>query len=276
MTFPTAIWNPSEGINLGFFEIKYYSLMFVIAFTLGWYIMKRIYNHENISLKKLDSLFVYTVLATLLGARLGHVIFYQSELITQDPLSVLLPIRTVPDFAYTGFRGLASHGAAIGIIIAMYLYAKKVLQKPILYILDRVVIPVAIGGVFVRFGNFMNSEIIGKPTTSKLGVVFEALGEDFARHPSQLYEACGYIIVFIILWALYWKTNKRNQRGYLFGVFLSLLWTVRFLVEFLKEPQVDARADWILNTGQLLSIPFVLLGLYFMIKSSKKQNVDTL
>tara|TARA_B110000305_G_scaffold239690_1_gene308207 strand:- start:895 stop:1722 length:828 start_codon:yes stop_codon:yes gene_type:complete len=270
MHYLSFTWNPSEGIDLGFFLIRYYSLMFVVAFSLGWFITKRIFSNENLSLEKLDSLFIYMVIAILLGARLGHVLFYQSDLILKDPISVLLPFRTVPEFEYTGFQGLASHGAAIGVIIAMFIYSKKVLQKPVLWILDRVVIAVASGAIFVRIGNFLNSEIIGKATNSDFGVIFKRLGEDFPRHPAQLYESLGYVFVFLILWLLYWKTEKRNQRGFLFGSFLVLLFTVRFFVEFMKEAQVDERAEWALNTGQLLSIPLVITGLYFIATSSKK------
>tara|TARA_R110000772_G_scaffold250830_2_gene365629 strand:+ start:450 stop:1271 length:822 start_codon:yes stop_codon:yes gene_type:complete len=270
MHYLSFTWNPSEGIDLGFFLIRYYSLMFVVAFSLGWFITKRIFVNENLSLEKLDSLFIYMVIAILLGARLGHVLFYQSDLILKDPISVLLPFRTVPEFEYTGFQGLASHGAAIGVIIAMFIYSKKVLKKPVLWILDRVVIAVASGAIFVRIGNFINSEIIGKATNSDFGVIFKQLGEDFPRHPAQLYESFGYVFVFLILWFVYWKTEKRNQRGFLFGSFLVLLFTVRFFVEFVKEAQVDERAEWALNTGQLLSIPLVLTGLYFIVTSSKK------
>ena len=264
------IWNPSEGIDLGFFTIRYYSLMFVVAFSLGWFITKRIFDKEGQTPDKMDSLFIYVVIATLIGARLGHVIFYQPELFSQDFLSVFLPFRTVPEFKFTGFQGLASHGAAIGIIIAMYYYSKKVIKKPILWVLDRIVIAVASGAIFVRIGNFINSEIIGKATNSDFGVVFKQLGEDFPRHPAQLYESFGYIFVFLILWFLYWKTNKSKQMGYLLGAFLILLWTVRFFVEFVKEAQVDERAEWALNTGQWLSIPFVLAGLLLIITSTKR------
>lgn len=264
------VWNPSEGIDLGFFTIRYYSLMFVIAFSLGWFITKRIFDKEGQSPDKMDSLFIYVVIATLIGARLGHVIFYQPELFSQDIISVFMPFKTVPEFKFTGFQGLASHGAAIGIIIAMYFYSKKILKKPILWVLDRIVIAVASGAVFVRIGNFINSEIIGKATNSDYGVVFKQLGEDFPRHPAQLYESSCYIFVFLILWYLYWKTKKSKQMGYLLGAFLVMLWTVRFFVEFVKEAQVDERAEWALNTGQWLSIPFVIAGLLLMITSTKR------
>jgi phosphatidylglycerol:prolipoprotein diacylglycerol transferase len=160
---------------------------------------------------------------------------------------------------------LASHGAAIGMIISMYLYNKKILHKSVLWILDRIVIPVALGAVFVRIGNFINSEIVGKYTNSNFGVVFKQLGETDPRHPAQLYEALCYVFVFATLFYLYWKTNKAERQGFLFGAFLTMLWSVRFVIEFVKEAQNPERADWLLNTGQLLSIPFILIGLYLYV-----------
>ena len=264
------VWDPSPGIDLGFFIIRYYSLMFVIAFTIGWFLTKRIFKNEGLSDDKMDSLFIYVVLATLVGARLGHVFFYQPELLKNDFLSVFLPFSFKNGFEFTGFRGLASHGAAIGIIIAMYFYSKKVLKKPILWILDRIVIAVACGAIFVRIGNFINSEIIGKVTNSNFGVVFKQLGENFPRHPAQLYESFCYIFVFAALYYLYWKTNKSKQMGYLLGIFLVLLWTGRFFVEFTKVAHVDKRAEWALNTGQWLSIPFIVIGAYLMVSAPKR------
>lgn len=267
------VWNPSKGIDLGFFTLHYYSMMWIVAFLLGFQIMKRIYKHEGQSEESLDSLFIYSVLGIMLGARLGHVIFYQPELITEDFFSIFLPFKFSGGIEFTGFQGLASHGAAIAMIISMYLYNKKILKKSVLWILDRVVIPVASGAVFVRLGNFINSEIIGKPTNSDYGVVFKKLGEDFPRHPAQLYEAGSYIFVFLALFYFYWKTKKSEQEGFLFGLFLVLLWTVRFFVEFVKEAQNPERADWLLNTGQLLSIPFIIIGLYFMFVYKPSQRL---
>lgn len=267
-------WDPSVGIELGFITLRYYSLMFLIAFGSGFYITKKIYKNESIPEEKLDSLFMYVVIGTLLGARLGHVIFYQAELFTQDPLSVFLPFSFVPEFEFTGFQGLASHGATIGIFISAYLYAKKILKKHVFWILDRIVLPISFGAIFVRIGNFMNSEIIGKPTNSDFGVVFVQLGEDFARHPSQLYESACYAILFVLLSVLYWKTNIRKKLGMLFGLFFVILWVIRFVVEYSKEPQVAERADWLFNTGQLLSIPFIIIGLgvmYWSKKNTQKQ-----
>jgi len=270
MLFLSIDWDPSiELVKIGSFAVRYYSLMFVIAFVLGLQIMKKIYNREGVSLEKLDSLFIYTVIATLLGARIGHFLFYDTAFLFSNPLEVLLPVKFNP-FQFTGYQGLASHGAAIGIIIAMYFYSKNVIHKPMLWILDRIVVPVASGAIFVRIGNLMNSEIIGKPTNSDYGFVFKQLGESFPRHPTQLYEAFGYLITFILLWYVYWKTDKREKLGYLFGLFMVCLWSVRLIVEFFKEAQVDQRGEWDLNTGQLLSIPMILVGLYFMFRKSKK------
>lgn len=268
------IWDPSKGIDLGFFMLHYYSLMWVVAFILGFNVMKRIYKNEGESNESLDSLFIYSVIGIMLGARLGHVIFYQPELFKEDFFSIFLPFSFKGGIHFTGFQGLASHGAAIAMIISMYLYNKKILKKSVLWILDRVVVPVSLGAVFVRIGNFINSEIIGKPTNSDFGVVFKQLGEDFPRHPAQLYEAACYVFVFMILYFIYWKTKKSKQEGFLFGLFLTMLWTIRFLVEFIKEAQVEERASWALNTGQWLSIPFILLGLYFMFVYKPKNPIS--
>jgi phosphatidylglycerol:prolipoprotein diacylglycerol transferase len=299
------VWNPSEGIDLGFFTIRYYSLMFVVAFGLGWYIMKHIFDREGESIDKLDSLFIWTVLATLIGARLGHVFFYDWEYYRNHLLEIILPFRFEPKFEFTGFQGLASHGAAVSIIIAMYYYSKNILKRPQLWILDRVVIPVASGAIFVRLGNFFNSEIIGKETTSSFGIRFlrdqfsprdvvnatgianpneaySAIATDpkFAnllaqvpvKHPTQLYEAFCYVFVFAILFFLYWKTEARKKSGFLFGLFLVLLFTVRLFVESVKESQGGFESDLgnILSTGQWLSIPFILIGLFFVFRTKQK------
>ena len=231
--------------------------------------MKKIYENEGVSIEKLDSLFIYAVISILLGARLGHFLFYDTRFLFEHPLEVLLPVRFNP-FRFTGYQGLASHGAVIGFILAMFYYSKKVLHKPVLWILDRVPLSIAIGGAFVRIGNLINSEIIGKPTGTDYGFIFRQLGEDFPRHPTQLYEAFGYVITFIVVWFVYWKTDKKDKLGYIFGLFMVLLWSVRFIVEFFKEAQVDNRSTWDLNTGQLLSIPLILIGFYFMYRAKKK------
>ena len=297
------VWNPSEGIDLGFFMIRYYSLMFVIAFGLGWYIMKKIFERENESIEKLDSMFIWTVFATLLGARLGHVFFYDWEYFRNHIAEILLPFRFSPQFEFTGFQGLASHGAAIGIILAMYFFSKNIMKRPLLWVLDRVVIPVASGAVFVRIGNFFNSEIVGHETTSSFGIKFirdfysprevvnatkipnpkeaynaiatnpqfaNLLAQVPAKHPTQLYESISYIFVFAALFYMYWKTDAREKQGYLLGMFLIMLWSVRFVVEFMKESQGGFESDLgLFSTGQWLSIPFIIIGFLLVFKSKK-------
>ena len=303
------VWNPSEGFDLGFITIRFYSLMFVVAFGLGWYIMKAIFVRENESVEKLDNLFMFTVFATLIGARLGHVFFYDWAYFSQHLLEILLPMKeTQSGWEFTGFSGLASHGAAIAIITVMFYYSKKIIKRPILWVLDRIVIPVASGAIFVRIGNFMNSEIVGNETNSSFGIKFvrdyfspreasvktqitesneaynaiandpkyaDLLAEVTPKHPAQLYESFGYIFVFAILFYMYWKTDARNKQGLLFGTFLVLLWTVRFFVEYVKGSQggfEEMEAFNALSTGQWLSIPFIIAGFYFIFRAKKLPN----
>ena len=271
MYFTKIDWAPSETIfKIGTFGVHYYSLMFIIAFGLGYYIMKKIFIDEKISLDYLESLFVYMVLSILLGARLGDVFFYSWDYYQNHPLEILLPIKdTSTGYKFTGFRGLASHGAVIGSLIGLSLYKMKFKEKTILWLLDRVVVPVTIGATFVRLGNFFNSEIVGRYSNSNFGVVFLNRGENLPRHPAQLYEAFGYLILFLIIRQVY-KSKKKNMEGYLIGLFFSGMFTIRFLIEFIKESQ-GGFEEYLpfLTTGQWLSIPFIILGFYLMNRKSK-------
>lgn len=284
MNFLAITWDPSLGINLDFLTIRWYSLMFVSAFLLGLHLMKKVYIKDEIPVEKLDTLFMYTFISMLIGMRLGDVFFYSWDYYQNHLLEIILPFKQregatalfgmIKGWEFTGFTGFASHGAAITIILAMYFYAKKHLQKPWLFILDRLAIMVALSGFFIRLGNFFNSEIYGKETNSNFGVIFKANGEDFARHPTQLYEAFSYLALFFLMWYLYWKTNKKQQLGYLFGLFMLVLWSLRFVIEFLKVEQADGREDgylFSLNTGQVLSIPLILVGLWLMFRNVKKR-----
>ncbi|MEN8703804.1 MAG: prolipoprotein diacylglyceryl transferase [Polaribacter sp.] len=277
MNFLAIEWNPSLGIDLGFFTIRWYSLMFVASFLLGLHFMKKVFKKDQISLEKLDTLFMYVFISMLVGMRLGDVFFYSWDYYQNHLLEIIIPFKQVNGtWKFTGFTGFASHGAAISIILAMYFYAKKHLEKPWLFILDRLAIMVALAGFFIRTGNFFNSEIYGKATNSDFGVIFKANGEDFARHPTQLYEAFSYLVLFSILWYIYWKTDKKKQIGFLFGVFMVVLWSLRFCIEFLKEAQVDGREDWVfnsLNTGQVLSIPLIIIGIWLIFRKTK--NTET-
>jgi len=282
MNFLSITWDPSLGIDLGFFIIRWYSLMFVAAFIMGLRLMKKIYIRENIHLEKLDTLFMYTFIAMLVGMRFGEVFFYSWDYYKNNLLEIILPIKRasgetaifglIEGWKFTGYTGFASHGAAIAIILAMYWYSRKHLNKSLLFILDRMSIVCALGAAFVRIGNFFNSEIYGKPTGSNFGVIFKnSDAEMLPRHPTQLYEALCYLILFYILWKFYWKTDKKEKTGFLFGVFMIGLWSARFFIEFFKEAQVDGREDWIfsLNTGQVLSIPLILIGLWLMLRKTK-------
>jgi prolipoprotein diacylglyceryl transferase len=320
MHFLSFIWNPNDTLfKIGFLQIKYYNLLWIVAFVLVWYIMKRIFIKENKSIEQLDSLFIHAVIATMLGARLGHVFFYDWPYYKNHIAEILLPIREnanetlfgiINGYEFTGFTGLASHGAIIGIIIAMYIYTRKFPEFKLLWILDRGVIPAAIGAFCVRLGNFFNSEINGKVTDESfifatkfirdsddmhpskalsitkektVNAAYDAIEHNAQfseylaqipyRHPAQLYEGICYIFVFILLYYLYWKTDKKNKLGYLFGLFLVLLWTIRFFVEFVKKSQGGFEETLgLLSTGQWLSIPFILIGLYFMFRPSSNRS----
>lgn len=276
------IWDPSTGINLGPLTLHYYSLMFILAFGLGYIIMSYIFKIDNVHSKYLEPLFTWTLVGTILGARLGHVIFYQPELFKQDFWSVFLPIQTKPEFRFTGFSGLASHGATIALIFTTLYYSFKIIKKNPFWVYDRIGIVVALGGAFVRIGNFFNSEIIGKPvdSSSPFAILFPQMSSEYGvtvpRYPTQLFEAIGYILLFILLWGLYRYTNKKYQQGWLFGLFFVILWSIRLMVEFFKEPQGDEFISFAgLNTGQVLSIPFILAGLVIMIYSSKNRITET-
>ena len=271
MYFTKIDWAPSETLfKIGSFGIHYYSLMFIIAFGLGYYMMKKIYDEEKIPLEYLESLFVYMIISVLLGARLGDVIFYSWDYYQNHLIEILLPIRDTPTgYTFTGFRGLASHGAVIGTLIGLYLYKRKFTHKPLLWLLDRVTVPIAIGASFVRFGNLLNSEIVGKYTNTNFGVVFLNRGESLPRHPAQLYEAIGYIILFFILKQTY-KSEYKNKPGFMLGLFFIGMFVIRFLVEYIKESQGGFEEIMpLFTTGQWLSIPFVALGGFLMLRSSK-------
>ncbi|SHH49928.1 prolipoprotein diacylglyceryl transferase [Chryseobacterium oranimense] len=273
---PFKIWDPSKGIHIFSATLHFYSLMFVFAFGFGYVLMLRIFKIDNVNQKYLEPLFTWTLIGTILGARLGHVIFYQPELFKEDFWSVFLPISTKNGIKFTGFSGLASHGATIALIFTTLYYSFKIIKKNPFWVYDRLGIVVALGGAFVRLGNFFNSEIVGKAAApdSPLAILFPQQSSEYGptvpRYPGQLLEAIGYVCLFVLLWILYRKTNKKYQQGWLFGLFFIILWAIRFFVEFLKEPQGD---EFIqiggLNTGQVLSIPFMIAGVVIMIISKK-------
>jgi prolipoprotein diacylglyceryl transferase len=276
-------WAPNEVfLNLGPLTIYWYSVMFIIAFSLGYYIVQKIYVNDSKPIELVEPLFIYVVFGTLLGARLGEVFFYNWEYFQNNLIEILLPIKKdidssmlfgiIDGYKFVGYRGLASHGAAVGIITAMFIYKYKFKYDSVLWIFDRIAIPIAIGGMFVRIGNFFNSEIVGNYTNSNFGVVFQNNGEIFPRHPAQLYEAFGYLLLFILLWNIYWKTDLKKHKGFIFGLFLTCLFSIRILVENVKESQGGDLENTLglLSTGQWLSIPFVIIGIGLMLYSKRK------
>lgn len=275
MTFLKFNWAPNEKLfEIGGFGIHIYSLMFIIAFLLGLRLYKKMFIKENVDQKYIEPLFIYMVVSTLLGARLGEVFFYNWDYFQNHLLEILLPIKESSDgsgYDFIGFRGLASHGATIGILIGIYLYQRVYKYKPLIWILDRLTIPVAIGGFFVRTGNFFNSEIVGKYTGSNFGVVFENRGEVLPRYPAQMYEAFGYLLLFFVLRKLY-DSRLRDQGGFLLGLFFIGLFSIRFLVEYVKESQGGFEDVMpMFSTGQWLSLPFIALGMVLLVLSFLKK-----
>jgi len=255
-------WNVDPEIfSLGPIHVRYYGLFFAIGFMLGYYIIERMFKAEGHKQEWLDKLFMYVVIATIVGARLGHVFFYGWDYYSQHPEDIIK--------IWEG--GLASHGGSLGIIIALYYYSKKVTKKSVLWILDRLVVAVGVTAMFIRLGNLMNSEIYGHVTDLPWGFIFERRGETLAKHPTQLYEALCYLITFIIMFFSYWKTKAKEKQGLLFGIFLIGVFGSRFVIEFVKENQEAWEQDMALNMGQWLSIPFALAGVYLIYKAIKKK-----
>lgn len=273
MIFSNAIhWSPNpEILSLGAISIRWYSLCFVIAFSFGFVYVRKLFRKDGVQDEKMDKLLMYVVLATIFGARLGHVLFYDLDYYLDGRLlEAILPIKFDDGIKFVGFSGLASHGGAIALIIALYAYSKRVVKKPLHWIFDRIAPAIAFAGAFIRVGNFMNSEIIGNPTGSDFGVIFDNV-DQLPRHPAQLYEAIGYFILFLLLNKMI-KNDKLKQPWFVFSTFLIALFSIRFVVEFFKKSQGGFEETLsLLSTGQWLSIPFIILGIV-LLQMGKKAN----
>lgn len=253
------------------FPLKYYGLFFMTGILLAYYVAKRVYIKENIPIENLEKLFIYVVVGILLGARLGHCLFYDPSYYFANPLEILLPIKKIGDtYQFIGFQGLASHGGTIGVLIAIGIYCKKY-KINFLSVLDRIALVSPIVAAFIRYGNFMNSEIYGKPTNGNWGFIFQR-DDLIPRHPTQLYEAFSYILIFGILMLIYNK-KKVKANGLILGVALILIFSARFIIEFFKENQVEFESGMLINMGQILSIPFIIIGL-ILILVRKKPSVQ--
>lgn len=274
-------WSGAENIfSIGSFGIRYYSMCWLLAFVVSYILMLEIFKRETLALATfkagkpqdlLDKLTIYIFLGTILGARIGHCLFYEFDYYSQNPLEMILPFsKRSGSWEFTGFAGLASHGGAIGILTALILFSRKT-KINFMWLADRLVLVVPIAGAFIRIGNFFNSEIIGKEAEPNLpwAVVFTK-EDNLPRHPGQLYEAVAYIILFFVLWAFY-KKNSNPKPGLLFGIFLVCLFSIRFFVEFYKENQEAFENNMFINMGQLLSIPFILAGLFLIFRPTTKK-----
>lgn len=257
--------NP-EIFTIGPVTPRWYGLLFATGFLIGLYIVRKMFEEEKVPESWLDKAFIYVVVGTVVGARLGHVFFYDWDYYSEH-------LAEIP-MIWKG--GLASHGGAIAIIIALWIFSKRVSKKSILWILDKVVVPTALAGCFIRLGNLMNSEIYGIPTDVSWAFIFERAEENpVPRHPVQLYEALSYLFSFAILYYTYWYTEKRHKLGYIFGLFLVLIFGFRFIMENYKASQggLEIAFGNVLSTGQLLSIPFVIIGLYFLFRPAPPRDL---
>ncbi len=268
-------WNPDpEIVNLFGFSLRYYGVFFAGGLMLCLYLLDGIFKREDIPSAHLDLLSTYGMIGILLGARLGHCLFYEPSYYLSHPLEMILPISITSEegIQFVGYQGLASHGGALGILIALYFYARKT-KHALLEVMDliAVVAPLACG--FIRLGNFMNAEIIGLPTMQPWGVIFERV-DQVPRHPAQLYEAMAYFIIFMIMIRLYRTGRKRFNSGFFFGFVLILCFSARFIIEFVKENQVGFEEGMILNMGQLLSLPYLVVGLGLVVYGLGKRAVS--
>ena len=278
-------WDVTPEIIEGWKTPNYYGLLFVSGLILGYFVVKRMYKREGIHEKYLDQLVLYTVIATIVGARLGHVFFYGPywDVIDSNGVVIQEGYLSHPMSIFRVWEGgLASHGGVIAILIALWIYSKYVVKLPMMWVLDRIVVGIALAGCFIRLGNLMNSEIVGIPTDVPWAFSFpnfynEEIGgyDDTPRHAAQLYEALAYIASFAVLMFLYWKKKLYEKGGVVFGAFLVLVFGARFLIEFIKLGQTDRDTELAINTGQILSIPLVLAGIYFIWKGLKKERSTT-
>jgi phosphatidylglycerol:prolipoprotein diacylglycerol transferase len=268
-------WDIDPTIfQIGNYELRYYTLFFMLSFGIGYKLVERVFKQEGEDIEKLGTLLTFIAIGGIMGARIGHCLFYDWDYFSTRPLEILLPIEIDNGIRFTGFRGLASHGGAIGLIISLILWSKKHAKKHVFWIMDRLVVPMCIAGGFIRFGNLMNSEIVGSKTDVSWGFEFLQSYPGEIRHAVQLYESLAYFTLAAVLFYLFENTKLRDRRGYFFGLFLSTLFSIRLILEFFKKEQTGLQEsiDIGLTTGQLLSIPFILAGLFIMYKSKEKND----
>ena len=273
------LWNPNlVAFHLGPMSIRWYSLCWLLGLASAYFIVKRLYKEQKIKPELFDPLFIYCFVGILIGARLGHCLFYEPDYFLSSGkhiVEMILPIHFMADgsWKFTGYEGLASHGGTIGLIIALWFYVRRT-KINIWRVLDNVAIATPVTACFIRLGNLMNSEIIGKATDVPWAFIFERV-DMTPRHPGQLYEAIAYAIFFVIGWYLYRKKPQRVGTGFFFGLCITLIFTARFFIEFTKDIQEEFEASMLLNMGQLLSIPFVIVGLLCIFNRKLMERLGT-
>jgi phosphatidylglycerol---prolipoprotein diacylglyceryl transferase len=266
MTSNYIYWNVDpEIINVFGISLRYYGLLFVSGLILCLYILRWIFRRENIPPEFLEKLSIYGIIGIFAGARLGHCLFYEPLYYFAHPLEIILPIQPLPGggYKFSGYQGLASHGGVLGLLIGLYFYSRKT-KHSMIDTIDLIAVVAVVEFGFIRLGNFMNSEIIGIPTTKSWGVIFERV-DNLQRHPAQLYEAISYFIIFMIMMILYKKMRVKLKNGFFFGLATVLCCTARFMIEFVKENQVGFEDKMTFNMGQLLSLPYLIVGIGFII-----------
>lgn len=272
-------WNiDPEIINIFGISVRYYGVLFVGGIVLCISILNGIYKRENLPVENLERLSIYGMIGIVAGARLGHCLFYEPSYYLSHPLEMILPVTFLPEggIKFTGYLGLASHGGVLGLLIAIFIYSRKT-KHSMIDTFDLIAVVSGLSFGFIRLGNFMNSEIIGIPTTKQWGVVFERV-DNIPRHPAQLYEAIAYLTIFAVMMILYKKMREKLKNGFFFGLAAVLFFSARFLIEFVKENQVGFEDGMRLNMGQLLSLPYIAAGIGFIIygllKTRKSLNTD--
>ena len=273
------LWNPSlEAFRIGPLAFRWYSLCWLVGLLLAYLVVRRLYKEQRIADEKFDPLFVYCFLGILVGARLGHCLFYQPDYFLTSGkglIEMFLPIHIDQYGAWhmTGYQGLASHGGTLGLIIALWLYVRKT-GVPLWQVLDNIAIATGTTACFIRLGNLMNSEIIGRPTDVPWAFIFERV-DQLPRHPGQLYEAIAYALLFVLMWLLHKRMPQKIGTGFYFGLCLTYIFTFRFFIEYTKEVQEAFEASLPLDMGQLLSLPFIAVGVWCMVKAAKKCERQT-
>ena len=273
-TLNYILWNPDlTAFSIGPLSFRWYSLCWLVGLMLAYLVVRRLYKEQKIADEKFEPLFIYCFVGILIGARLGHCIFYQPDVFLtswKGFVQMLLPIHILQDgsWKFTGYEGLASHGGTLGLMLALWLYVRK-MGVGLWTVLDNIAIATGTTACFIRLGNLMNSEIIGRVTDVPWAFIFERV-DQAPRHPGQLYEAIAYAVLFALMWYLHKRMPKKIGTGWYFGLCLTYIFTFRFFIEYTKEIQESFEASLPLDMGQLLSIPFILLGVWCMVKAKRK------